>query len=403
MKKYTIITFALALHLFSGCSVDTEEDTTSAGLPEMPISQEKVSEKAALPPAIEESKEHEEHEEHITFTREEVEHNYGTRPGSKFLPAVAIDTDEAPEFTFTEDESDTEPLPYYKLTDNSYFFFGNIAEVDENNRGMNGNAGFVVTPEGVVVIDSLGTPKLARRIIATIRSVTDIPIRYLIVTHNHPDHAYGAISFKQIDNVDVIGHKAIIEYINSGRIEHSVAYRRTFIKPDMVDFEAVRPDIIIDVPLYEKYELKLGEYIFDIYNVGPQHSYGDLIVHDRNDNVVWVSDLVFNNRVTFMEDGHSKLAIQGQEWLLKNFSDVKLMIPGHGSAQTAPFPMVTKTMNYVKRMRNFMAKAIDEGMDLMDAVDAAEFEDWQDVRLYGLNQRPNSNFIYREIEAEQFE
>ena len=79
------------------------------------------------------------------------------------------------------------------------------------------------------------------------------------------------------------------------------------------------------------------------------------------------------------------------------------MVPGHGSAQTAPYPMVTKTMNYVKRMRNFMVKAIDDGVDLMDAVDAAEFEDWKDVRLYGLNQRPNRNFIYREIEAEQFE
>ena len=393
MRKLTGIFYLSLLLAASACSVDTDSNTTSSG------KDDKTTESAASHKADEDKDGHGAEE----FTLEEVAHAFGTKPGAKYLPEKAIDTEDVPEFAFTADVADSEPLPYYQLTDNTYFFYGNIAEVDQNNRGMNGNAGFVVTPEGVVVIDSLGTPKLARRMIATVRKVTDIPIRYLIVTHNHPDHAYGAIAFKRLEGVTTVGHIATIEYINSGRIEHSVAYRRTFIKSDMQGFETVKPDIMIDVPVYEKYELKLGDYSFDIYNVGAQHSYGDLIVHDRNQDAVWVSDLVFNNRVTFMEDGHSKLAVEGQEWLLKNFSGVKLMIPGHGSAQTAPFPMVTKTMNYVKRMRAYMAKAIDEGVELQDAVDANVFDDWKDVRLYELNQRPNSNFIYREMEKEVFE
>ena len=336
------------------------------------------------------------------YSREEVDHVFGTPAGAKFLPQTAINTDQVPQFTLGADDAADAPLPYFQLLPDTYFFFGNIAEVDENNRGWNGNAGFVVTPAGVVVVDALGTPKLGQRMIATIRRVTDKPIKYLIITHNHPDHAYGAVAFKQLGGVTVIGHKDILKYLQSDRIEESVNYRRTFIAQDMQGFAAVKPDVLVDVPIYGKYSFTLADYAFDLYNVGAQHSYGDLIVHQRKGDVVWIADLAFNNRVTYMADGHSRVALEGQKWLLEKFSNVALMIPGHGSAQTPPFPMVTKTQSYVSRLRQFMQQAVDEGMDLQDAVDAARFEDWQKVPLYDLNQRPNANFVYREMELEQF-
>jgi glyoxylase-like metal-dependent hydrolase (beta-lactamase superfamily II) len=340
--------------------------------------------------------------EKLHYDRQEVAHRFGTTQNAQFLPKTAINSEAVPDYTLQEFDSADAVLPYYQLADNTYFFFGNIAEVDENNRGWNGNAGFVVTPEGVVVIDSLGTPKLGQRMIATIRSITDQPIKYLIITHNHPDHAYGAVAFSYLPGVTIIGHQDILKYLNSDRIEHSVAYRETFIASDMAGFKAIRPDILVDVPLYDKITIKLGKDAFDIYNVGAQHSYGDLIVHQRNENIVWVADLVFNNRVTFMADGNSKLAIAGQDWLLKNFAGVSLVVPGHGSAQTKPFPMVEKTRSYMARLRRVMAREIEAGVDLQDAVSKADFADWKAVRLYDLNQRANANFVYREMEEVVF-
>ncbi|MBZ0096811.1 MAG: hypothetical protein K8H75_15760, partial [Sulfuricella sp.] len=76
------------------------------------------------------------------------------------LPRQAVDTAEVPEIVIFGRDSDSKPLPYYRIAPDVYFLYGNIAEVDRKNRGFNGNAGFVVTDEGVVVIDSLGTPKL---------------------------------------------------------------------------------------------------------------------------------------------------------------------------------------------------------------------------------------------------
>jgi glyoxylase-like metal-dependent hydrolase (beta-lactamase superfamily II) len=323
-------------------------------------------------------------------------------PGRYQLPDSAIDTNAIPNMVLSAEDPADEPLPYYRIAAHSYMLFGNIAEVDEKNRGWNGNAGFVVTDEGVFVIDALGTPKLGQRLIATIRRVTDKPIRYLTLTHNHPDHSYGAIAFRRNTKAQVIAHAGTLHYINSEQMDSSVAFRRGFIPGDMEGFSAVTPDRLVDDARFSKMTLKLGQHRFDIYNVGHHHSHGDLVIHQLPENILWISDLAFNQRTTFMGDGNSKQALEGEEWLLQNFADAALMVPGHGSAQSTPFPMVRKTHSYIQRLRDEMGRAVEEGIGLQDAVDRSDFPEWHDSRLYELNHRANANFVYREMELELF-
>lgn len=336
------------------------------------------------------------------YTREEVDHAFGTAAGEARHPKQAIDTDEVPSVAFSAKTGADTPLKYYEIAPSTYFFYGNIAEVDENNRGFNGNAGFVVTEDSVVVIDSLGSPRLGQRMLHTIKTVTDKPVKYLIITHNHPDHAYGAIAFKEQSKAIVIGHQGTVQYIDSGRIEHSVNYRNTFIKEDMHGFKPVKPDIMVGGERYAKQTLVTGGKTFDIYNTGAHHSFGDLVVHQKEDNIVWISDLAFNNRVTFMADGNSEKAIEVQTWLLDTFRDAKLMVPGHGSVQTAPFTMVSRTRDYMQRLRNDMTTAIEADRDLQTAIDNTDYEDWENIRLYHLNHKKNIDFVYRELESELF-
>lgn len=319
------------------------------------------------------------------------------------LPPNAIDSETIPDMVLAADANADAPLPYYRIGPDTYMLYGNIAEVDADNRGWNGNAGFVVTEEGVVVIDALGTPKLGQRFIATIRSVTDRPITHLIVTHNHPDHAYGAVAFRRAGDVTVIAHEGTLEYLNSTSLESSVAFRRSFIDADMEGFEAVRPDLLIGgEPLSLQHTLSLGGKRFAIYNAGKHHSYGDLVVHQMDDQILWISDLAFNHRTTFMGDGSSKDAVAAQTWLLENFPDVRLMVPGHGSAQTPPFPMVAETRAYMERLRADMAEAVEHGMGLQEAVESSDFSEWHGTRLYEENHSKNANFVYREMELELF-
>jgi len=319
------------------------------------------------------------------------------------LPPNAIDAQALPSIVVRADAPDNEPLPYYRLAPDTYFFYGNIAQVDEHNRGFNGNAGFIVTPDGVVVIDSLGTPRLARRMIATIRAVTDQPVRYLILTHTHPDHAYGAVTFRELGGVTIIGHPGTLDYLGSETLAESADYRRDLIGDDMAGFEGVPPDVLVDRPrLGTPRRIELGGKHFDVYNVGTHHSHGDLVVHQVDADIVWISDLAFNQRTTFMGDGDSGQIIAAQDWLLETFADARLMVPGHGSAQTAPFPMVTETRAYVQRLRDEMAAAIEAGLSLGEAVNRSHFPEWEGSRLYEENHRRNASFVYLEMEMALF-
>ena len=66
-----------------------------------------------------------------------------------------------------------------------------------DNEGFMSNAGFVVTKEGIVVFDALGTPSLAHKLFHKIRAISDQPIAKVIVSHYHADHIYGLQVFKQ--------------------------------------------------------------------------------------------------------------------------------------------------------------------------------------------------------------
>lgn len=325
------------------------------------------------------------------------------QPSSWDLPATAVDTDHVPQVTLDPNAPNDSPLPVYRLADNTYMLFGNISILDEKNRGFNANAGFIVTGQGVIVIDALGTPRLGQRLINTIRCITDKPVKYLIVTHNHPDHAYGAAAFRNIEGITIVAHRGTVDYNHSETLESSVNYRREKLPNDMRSFKPLEADIYIDAEPFGSKRIRLGQEVIDIYNIGKHHSYGDLLVHQVNREILWISDLAFNQRTTYMGDGDSELILKAQDWLLQTFPHARLMVPGHGSAQTSPFPMVTKTHDYVTRMRNAMQEAVEDDIGMFDAVQGVEFEDWQNVRFYDLNQRANANFVYREMEKSYFD
>jgi len=317
------------------------------------------------------------------------------------LPETARDAQAAPDFRLDPNAPDDRPLHYYRIAPDTYFLFGTIAQLNETNRGWMGNAGFVVTDDGVLAIDALGTPKLGRRFLATIRSVTDQPVRYLVLTHNHPDHAYGAVAFEEA-GAQVISHAGVSGYIGSETMQASVAYRKDILADDMSGFRAVQPDLPVDDPRYSKRRLRFGGKTFDIYNTGRHHSHGDLVVHQVEENILWISDLAFNGRTTFMGDGDSKQILAGIEWLRQQFPDAELIVPGHGSPQTAPFPMLERTYQYVDKLRQAMRAAVDEGLGMLEAIDRADFPEWENTPLYEENHRRNAHFVYREMEEAFF-
>ncbi len=314
----------------------------------------------------------------------------------------ATDTIALPATTIVAGAADNEPLPFYRIAEDTYFLFGNIAQVDEDNRGFNGNAGFIVSSEGVIVIDTLGTPKLGRRLIATIRSVTDRPITHVIITHSHPDHYYGASAFAELEGVEFAAHEGLLEYLSTENLESSVGFRKQVLPEDMQGFQAIKPDLLVGGQIFHHEKIQSGNKSIELYNAGKHHSTGDLVVYQVEDKILWVSDLAFNQRVTYIGDGHSGRAIKALDWLKKRFNQVKLVAPGHGSVQIAPFPMIRRTRDYLLALRAKLTSAFETDLDLEEALDQADLREWANVRLYQENHRRNASYIYREIEEELF-
>lgn len=332
----------------------------------------------------------------------DINQQFGTDPAQAYMPKQAVNSPRPPVFRVDAKDPDTKPLPYYKIAPDTYFFFGNIAEVDGVNRGFNGNAGFIVTRDGVVVLDALGTPALARRMIASIRTVTKKPIRYLVISHAHPDHYYGASAFASIPGIQVVSHVGTEAYAYSPTIERSVAYRKVFLPREMKHFQAVVPDLLIGGGNPAQLTIKLGGKTFEIYDTGFHHSHGDLVMWQKEDRILWISDLAFNGRVTYIGDGHLHDMDAMQDWMKQHFPDVALMVPGHGAPQTPPFAMVASTRRYVDTLTDKMRAAIQQGQSLQDAVRQSGIQEFESWPLYELNHWINANFVYRTLEEELF-
>ena len=84
-----------------------------------------------------------------------------------------------------------------QLSEHVFYVQGEPGAATEN-EGFVSNAGVVITPEGVVVFDALGTPPLAAKLVRLIRQRTQAPIVEVVVSHYHADHIYGLQVFKEL-------------------------------------------------------------------------------------------------------------------------------------------------------------------------------------------------------------
>ncbi len=280
-----------------------------------------------------------------------------------------------------------------QVSEHVYYVQGAAGTALEN-EGFVSNAGFVVTPAGVVVFDALGTPSLAAMLLKQIRSITDQPIVKVISSHYHADHFYGLQVFKQL-GAEIIAPSGANDYLNTPTAEERLEERRFSLDPWVNDKTYLVPP---DVLLTDSMRFDLGGVTFVITLLGGAHSDGDLTLYIEPDRVLFSGDIIFEGRVAYLGDANTK------HWLdvLTQMETARLvaLIPGHGPAARDPNQAISMTRDYLAYIRETMGRAVEDMTSFDEVYAATDWSDFKDLPAFEAANRRNAYQVYLSMEEE---
>ncbi|MGZ8287659.1 MAG: MBL fold metallo-hydrolase [Telluria sp.] len=289
-------------------------------------------------------------------------------------------------------------LEALKVSPHVYYFRGAAGMASQENRGFMSNAGFVVTPAGVVVFDALATPALGTAMLAAIRRVTAQPVKTIIVSHYHADHFYGLQSLAA-GGAAIWAHKNAQATLQSDFTLTRLAERRSSLAPWVDRHTRLLPaSRWLDLGADKVIKFTLGGMRFAVIDVGGAHSQEDLMLLVEDEGVLFAGDLFFTGRLPFVGEADS-LA-----WLLAldkiNASRPKVVIPGHGAASTDPLADLELTRGYLLFLREQMGKAVADMLTFDEAYKAVDWSRFEQVPAFKEANRLNAYGTYLLMERE---
>lgn len=283
-----------------------------------------------------------------------------------------------------------------KIGAHSYYVQGFAGAASSANEGYMSNAGFVVTNEGVVVFDTLGTPALARELVKAISKITKQPIKRVIISHFHADHIYGLQVFKQL-GAEIWAHERGKEYLASDTAKLRLAQRREELFPWVDEHTRL---IGADKWLTEDTRFIMGGIHFQLRYVGPAHSPEDLVMYVQEDNVLYSGDMIFKGRVPFIGEADSRAWLTSLDKLLA--LKPKFLIPGHGAASSNPAQDLKFTRDYLIYLRQAMGKAVENFVPFDLAYANTDWKKFEKLPAFKEGNRANAYNTYLLLEKETF-
>lgn len=288
----------------------------------------------------------------------------------------------------------TVPMKAVRLGTHSYFVQGLPGAASSENQGFMSNAGFVVTRDGVVVFDALASVPLARKLLGVIRTITQQPIRRVIVSHYHADHFYGLSVFKAA-GAEIWAHRNAEGGTRGEGAAERFAQRKEALFPWVDDrTPLLEPDHL----LAGDTEFVLGGVHFALRYVGPAHSAEDMAMLVKEDRVLYAGDLVFRGRVPFVGDADSAAWISALDKLLA--FNARVLVPGHGAPSRKPRVDLVLTRDYLHFLRQHMGQAARDLIPFDDAYAATDWSRYRSMPAFDEANRVNAYNQYLRLEQE---
>lgn len=307
----------------------------------------------------------------------------------RFLLALSVSCCLMPAFSQSQQ---TVSLTPKQISPFVWYVEGVTALGSVENKNFISNAAFIIGPDGVVVIDALGSPALADALIQAIQKITKKKIVAVIVTHYHADHIYGLQAFQKI-GAKIFAHPAAKEYLNSETAAQRLMASRAELAP-WVDGNTKL--IEADTWLSSETKFNLSGIELVVKPVGPAHTPEDLVVFFPKDKVLFAGDLLFKGRLPFI----GSTANTGS-WIqaLNAFLDFKsaVAIPGHGPVTANANADIELLRDYLLFLRKNMGKAVDE-LELFDeAYAATDWSRFENIPMFKFANRMNAYNTYLQL------
>lgn len=302
------------------------------------------------------------------------------------------------------------PFELHKVPDAPvYYIVGRAGVPGTENEGHTSNAGFVVTADGVVVFDALGTPALGYRLLQRIREITDKPVERIIISHYHADHVYGLQAFKEFaGNPPVWAQQQALGYVGGSAAsqgedaQRRLAQRREVLFP-WVDENTriISPDHTFD----DAMTFEVGGVDFMLKHLGPAHAPGDSVLIVRDYGILFSGDVIYKGRVPFLDSPQTDIDqwLAGLDNLAKLQPPPRYVIPGHGVPAGSVHEAMDATRDYIHFVRDEMRNAVHDFVPFDQAYESVDWSAYSHLPAFAASNRGNAYRIYLEMESELFE
>jgi cyclase len=195
---------------------------------------------------------------------------------------------------------------------------------DEGLAG--GNAGFVIGDDGVLVIDTFQDPRPAKALLADIRKLTPLPIRFVVNTHYHLDHVNGNDVFAAA-GATIVAHRNVRAWMRTENIK--------MLDPPVTPEKKARVEsLTLPTVVYDSHlDLYLRSRRINV-RYYPGHTGGDSVVWIPDAHVVFCGDMLWKQHVPNLIDASTKAWVESLDAMQKDYGPSTWM-PGHGGIANA--------------------------------------------------------------------
>lgn len=222
-------------------------------------------------------------------------------------------------------QAEGQPKSLTKIAENVYSYVG--VKDASPRHSYAANAGIVIGTDGVLVIDTLISAKEARRFLKDIRAITKKPIKYVLTTHAHFDHAFGSCVFTD-QGATMVSHAldgASLAKNGEAMLKKSQAYGLT--PQDLAGTRIVLPKLTFT----ERLTIRLGRQdneVVELIHLTPSHSPGSTLVYLPGQKVLFAGDVLFTDFHPFMGESDVPGWVKTLDFV--EGLDTTAIIPGHG-------------------------------------------------------------------------